>query len=148
MRRRPRTFTRSGKPKRAEPEAALQIDVKEYLCVCLPDSGPDGVRWSASLTGTYLSPAARSRAKAMGVRPGIPDLCFVFPGGVTKWIELKAPKGSLEPEQRDFRDHVAPHGHWALCRSVDEVAATLRGWGAPLRDHPFGEGAPAQAVAA
>lgn len=127
----------TGKPKRAAPEAALQIRVKEYLSLCLPDSGPDGVRWSASLTGTYLSPRARTLAKSMGVRPGIPDLCFVFPGGVTKWIELKAPKGSLEPEQRDFRDHVQPHGHWALCRSVDEVEAQLRAWGAPLKDHPF-----------
>lgn len=122
---------------RSNPEAALQIEIKNYLTVALVTEGPEGVRWSASLTGTYLSPAARTKAKAMGVRPGIPDLCFVLPGGVTKWIELKAPKGSLGPEQRDFRDHVQPHGHWAMARSVAEVAAALKGWDVALRRHPF-----------
>jgi hypothetical protein len=133
-----RPFTRrpsTGKPKRAAPEAALQITVKQYLTICL---GAE-VEWTASLVGTFLTPAARSRAKAMGVRPGWPDLQFYFPDGATRYIELKA-GASLSPEQRDFRDRAQPHGHWALCRSVDEVAAQLRAWGAPLRDHPFGVG--------
>jgi hypothetical protein len=129
--RRPST----GKPKRAAPEAALQITVKQYLNICLGDE----VQWTASLVGTYLTPQARSRAKAMGVRPGWPDLQFLFPDGVTRFIELKA-GASLSPEQRDFRDRCAGRGIWALCRSVDEVSAQLRAWGAPLRDHPFGEG--------
>lgn len=122
--------------RRANPEARLQIAVKQYLNLCLPDS----VFWSASLTGTYLTPRARERAKAMGVRRGVPDFVFVFPDGVTRWIELKAPGGSLTPEQREFRDRFAPLGIFAVCRSVDEVSAQLRAWGAPLRDHPFGMG--------
>jgi hypothetical protein len=118
--------------KRAAPESRLQITVRQYLNLCLPAD----IQWTASLTGTYLSPQARTRAKAMGVRPGWPDLQFLFPDGVTRFIELKA-GSSLSPEQREFRDRAMPHGIWAVCRSVDEVSATLRGWGALMRDvHP------------
>jgi hypothetical protein len=136
------TTYRRGRP-RANPEAKLQAAVREYLVICLPEPpAPGGILWTASLTGTFLSPAARSRAKAMGVRRGFPDLQFVFPDGVTRYIELKAPAsaggGSLSTEQRDFRDFVRPHAIWAVCRSIDEVAATLRGWGARLRDDPRG----------
>lgn len=118
---------------RANPEARLQIDVKQYLTLCLPDD----IKWTASLTGTHLSIRAATRAKAMGVRRGWPDLSFLFPDGVTRFIELKTATGSLSPEQRDFRDAARPHGVWAVCRSVDEVEVQLRLWGARLRNHPF-----------
>lgn len=132
-----RPLRRRAGPKRANPEAKLQASVREYLMICLPEPpAPGGVLWTASLTGVFLSPAARSRAKAMGVRPGFPDLSFVFPDGGTRYIELKSEVGSLSAEQREFRDFTRPHGVWAVCRSVDEVAAALRGWGAPLRERP------------
>jgi hypothetical protein len=123
-----------GKAKRAAPETRLQISVKQYLNMCLSDD----VLWTASLTGVHLSMQARTRAKAMGVRRGFPDLQFLFPDGVTRYIELKA-GASLSPEQRDFRDAAKPHGIWAVCRSVDEVEAQLRSWGAKLRNHPFAD---------
>lgn len=118
--------------KRAAPETRLQIDIKQYLTVAL---GPE-IYWTASLTGTYLSMAARTRAKAMGVQRGLPDLQFLFPDGVTRYIELKAGAG-LSPEQREFRDRCAAHDIWALCRSIDDVATALTRWGATLRAHPF-----------
>ncbi len=118
--------------KRAAPETRLQIDIKQYLTVAL---GPE-IYWTASLTGTYLSMAARTRAKAMGVQRGLPDLLFVFPDGITRFIELKA-GASLSPEQRDFRDRCAAHDIWALARSIDDVATALTRWGAKLRAHPF-----------
>jgi hypothetical protein len=120
--------------KRSNPEAALQIAVKRYLDIALlPPHVPGSLVWTACLTGTHLSRQARSRARAMGVKRGFPDLQFLFPDGVTRYIELKA-GASLSPEQKDFRDRCAPHGIFAVCRSVDEVATVLRGWGAPLRE--------------
>jgi hypothetical protein len=125
------------KAPRSNPEARLQISVKQYLSICLPPQ----ILWTASLAGHgKLSMAARNKAKAMGLKPGWPDLQFLFPDGVTRYIELKSDTGSLSPEQRDFRDRCSRHGIHAVCRSVDEVAATLRAWGAALRAHPFGEG--------
>lgn len=121
--------------RRANPEAAIQTAVKEYLGWCLPRS----IEWTASLAGTNLSLRAATRAKSMGVRKGWPDLQFLFPDGVTRFIELKAPGGSLSPEQREFRDRctrIRPD-IWAVCRSVEEVAQTLANWGAPLKAHPF-----------
>lgn len=119
------------------PEAALQVTVKKYLSICLPPS----IEWTASLAGHgKMSMAARNKAKAMGLRPGWPDLQFLFPDGVTRYIELKSDTGRLQPEQQDFQARCAPHGIHAVCRSLPEVADTLRGWGAKLRDHPFGEG--------
>jgi hypothetical protein len=135
---------RASRPRgapRTNPEAKLQAAVREYLMICLPEPPhPGGVLWTASLTGVYLSPRARSRAKALGVRPGFPDLQFLFPDGRTYYIELKAPDGSLSAEQREFRDFARPHSIWAVCRSIDQVAAALSGWGARLREHPYGLG--------
>lgn len=122
------------KAERDNPEQRLQIAVKEYLGWCLPAE----ILWTASLAGHgKMSMHARNKAKAMGLKPGWPDLQFLFPDGVTRYIELKSDTGRLQPEQVAFRDRTEPHGVWALCRSVDEVAATLRGWGAAMRNHPF-----------
>ena len=117
----------SAKP-RGAPEAKLQMTVRRYLEYALPAD----IMWTASLTGVFLSPQARAKAKAMGVRRGWPDLSFMFPDGVTRFIELKA-DGSLSPEQRDFRDLSRPHGVWALCRSVEGVEAVLISWGVKLK---------------
>ena len=121
--------------KRSSPEATLQMNVRRYLLWCCP-AWPEGPKWTSSLVGTNLGIRARSKAKDMGVQRGWPDMQFLFPDGVTRYIELKA-GASLSAEQREFRDACAPHGIFAVCRSVDEVAAQLRTWGAPLRDHPF-----------
>jgi hypothetical protein len=115
--------------KRAAPEHRLQVAVRHFLLWALP---PD-VEWTASLTGAALSAPIRNKAKAAGVRRGWPDLQFLLPDGVTRYIELKSAVGSLSPEQRAFRDRCAPHGIFALCRSLEEVEATLRGWGVKLR---------------
>jgi len=124
--------------RRANPEHKLQCAVREFLTYCLPLPGsPDYVEWTASLTGAHLGVNRGGRAKAAGVRRGWPDLQFLLPDGRTVYIELKTPTGSLSPEQRAFRDRCAPHGIFALCRSVDDVEAALRGWGVKLRAHPF-----------
>lgn len=131
---------------RDNPEARLQISVKEYLTWCLPAS----VEWTANAAGVTLgaTKTARmrqgSKSKAMGVRRGWPDLQFLMPDGVTRYIELKVGTG-LSPEQREFRDRCYAAETltgvciWALCRSLEDVEATLRAWGVELKAHPFRE---------
>jgi hypothetical protein len=123
---------RTTRARRANPEHKLQVSVREFLVWCLPPS----VEWTANAAGVHVSPQTANKMKAAGVRRGWPDLQFLFPDGVTRYIELKA-GASLSPEQREFRDRCAPHRIFALCRSVDEVADTLRAWGVKLRAHPF-----------
>lgn len=108
--------------------------VKEYLTYALPPS----VEWTASAVGINLNMHAATKLKSAGVRRGWPDLQFLLPDGVTYFVELKAPSGSLSIEQREFRDRCLPHGIWALCRSVDQVASALVGWGVELRAVPAG----------
>lgn len=114
---------------RANPEHRLQVEVRRFLEFALPAS----IYWTSSLTGASLSMNARLKAKAAGVRRGLPDLLFVFPDGVTRFLELKTATGTLTPEQKDFRARFEPLGIFRVARSVQEVEAALRAWGAPLR---------------
>lgn len=111
------------------------MNVKRFLMVALaPAHVANSIIWTASLAGHgKMSMAARNKAKSMGLQRGWPDLQFLFPDGVTRYVELKSDSGSLTPEQKAFRDRVEPHGIFAVCRSVEDVEAALRGWGAPLR---------------
>lgn len=112
----------------AQPEHALQVQVVRYLTMALPPS----VRFTASLAGVKMTKAQAGRAKAAGLRPGWPDLQLFFPDGVTRYVELKTPRGVMSPEQRAFHDFAKPHGIAVVCRSVDDVHQALVGWCEPL----------------
>lgn len=65
----------------------------------------------------------------MGTAAGWPDFILNLPEGRVGYIEVKAEKGRLSPEQAAFRDAVVANGaRWALCRSVEEAQATLTAW--------------------
>lgn len=115
---------------RNNPEHHLQVTVRSFLVLALPPT----IEWTANAAGVHVHIQTANKMKAAGVRRGWPDLQFIFPDGFTRYIELKAGAG-LSPEQRAFRDRCAAirPDLWALCRSVDEVADTLRAWGARLR---------------
>ena len=62
--------------------------------------------------------------KRMGLRPGAPDLTVIFADGRTAWVELKSATGSLEPEQKAWRDRLQALGHeWHLFR--DHLAMSI-----------------------
>lgn len=76
-----------------------------------------------------VAKAKYAKQKAMGMITGSGDFVFVWPNG-GGFIELKV-GAQLSPAQRDFRDWCAGSGNrYAVCKSVDEVVATLRSWGA------------------
>jgi hypothetical protein len=74
----------------------------------------------------YNNPPNKVRGavlKGMGLRKGVPDLFFALPinGKPGFYIEMKKPKGTLEPEQRKYRDRLKKVGYsWELCRSLEE----------------------------
>ena len=119
--------------RRGTPEADLQRAVVQALRLALPraaivhhsanevtESGPRGAKRQAILMG-------------MGVFPGFADLVVLCDGRVL-FLELKAPKGRLRPEQEAFRDAVQAQGHgWALVRSVDDALGALVATGLPTR---------------
>jgi hypothetical protein len=111
--------------RRGTPEADLQRAVVIALRFALPkgaivqhcanevtEPGPRGAKRQAVLVG-------------MGVHPGFADLLVICDGRVL-FLELKAPKGRLRPEQEAFRDAVLAQGFgWALVRSLDDALGTL-----------------------
>lgn len=110
-------------------EDALQTAVTHFLRVAAPD-----LLFFAVPNGGSRHLLEAVKLKRMGTRPGVADLSFVLPGGRAAFIELKAPKGRQSPEQKAFEaDCATNNAPYAVCRSIDEVAETLRGWGIQLR---------------
>lgn len=71
---------------------------------------------------------AGGRAKAEGRKKGVPDLVLpVARGGCFGlYLELKTRTGSLDKEQRAWRDYLQGAGYaWVLARSTDEAKAAL-----------------------
>lgn len=69
--------------------------------------------------------------KAFGTRAGVPDLLFVLPpNGRLAGLELKAPRGKVTAQQREFgRDLLEAGGLWSWENNIDDVLATLDRWG-------------------
>lgn len=85
--------------------------------------------------GGLRSKPEAARLKWMGVLAGIPDLVLVAPGGKSHWIEVKAPKGRLSPEQEAFRHWCLLYSvPWMTARSIDDVKAALANWNIETRE--------------
>jgi hypothetical protein len=123
---------------RIGPEDTLAIDVATFLramtlekkllatWTCIPHEVGAVPQKSAKFK---LAQTRYAKAKAMGLITGSADYVFVWQGG-GGWIELKSKTGSLSEAQRDFREWCRSTGsHWAMCRTLDEVAQTLFEWG-------------------
>ena len=122
--------------RRGTPEADLQRMVVQALRVVLPrtaiiqhcanevtEPGPRGAKRQAILVG-------------MGVHAGFADLMVICDGRVL-FLELKAPKGRLRPDQEAFRDAVLAQGFgWALIRSLDDALGALANSGLTTRIAP------------
>ena len=68
--------------------------------------------------------------KTMGVRAGVPDLIIWQPGGITRFIEIKTPRGIVSSAQIEFFNAMRRNGHeCSVVRSLDEAAALLTEWG-------------------
>lgn len=118
-----------ARPKRAQPEAALQRAVAQLLDAILPSDAT----WFAIPNGGKRPKAEAAIMRSQGVKAGLPDLMILWQGRV-HFIELKAPRGHLSPAQRlmiaQLRDAGAPT---AIMRSVEGVLAAIEGWGIPTR---------------
>jgi hypothetical protein len=119
--------------RKGTPEADLQRAVVTALRFALPrtaiihhcaneaaEAGPRGAKRQAILVG-------------MGVHKGFADLMVICDGRIL-FLELKAPKGRLSPEQEAFRAAVMTQGFgWALVRSIDDALGALADFGLTSR---------------
>lgn len=121
-----RRVVRNMGKKRGNPEHKIQVALCDYLAFA---AKPD-IHYFAIPNQSNRHIANAARMKAEGVRAGSPDMCFLLPGGRVGWLEMKAPNGSLSPEQKLFRGRAQNLDHyWAMARSVDEALVALTQWG-------------------
>lgn len=85
--------------------------------------------------GGKRTPWAARQAKKEGLATGFPDIVALWPGGGGAFIELKSATGRVSDNQADWLARLADMGHRAaVCRTVDDAVAFLRGCGAPIRE--------------
>lgn len=117
-------------------EDRLHRTVATFLSRALPN--PAEAIWLHYPAGEKRSAFAGAKLKAYGARAGVPDLYFRWSGGVG-WLELKADKGVVSPEQRRFMEQVEQLGDKvAVVRTLEVVEATLRSWGLKLHASVLG----------
>lgn len=106
-------------------EEQLQRSIASYLKIAAPKA-----MWFHVPNGEHRSKATGGRLKAMGVRPGVPDLCFILRRGYAGFMELKAAGGKLSKPQAEFeaycKDNLIPH---AVVTSLDQAIEIFKGWG-------------------
>lgn len=110
------------------PEQAIQRTIVQGLRAALPHG------WLvAAVANKPRSRIAGAIEKSMGTLKGFPDLLVIGPGR-TFYIEVKAEKGRLSPDQSHVRDRLLdlqqPH---AVVRSWEDVCQLARDWEWPWR---------------
>lgn len=117
-----------GRPlrkRRASPEASIQVAVIRIL----RSRAKPNVFAFAIPNGGKRSITEASRMKAQGVTAGVPDLCIVM-GGRAHFLELKALKGRVSPDQKTVMRKLEEAG--AICavsNSVELACEILHDWG-------------------
>lgn len=95
-------------------EARLQHDIfmwtqeKGYYCFHCPN-------------GEKRDKITAAKLKGMGVRAGVPDLIFIFPKGVTLWVELKLKDKDLNTKQEEFKAMLQNLSHHYLLVQADSL---------------------------
>ena len=117
-------------PKLAQPESLIQQAIvkylrgKGYLVAHVPNGG--------KMPGTVRQKMQRgARLKREGLLAGFPDLLIYGSKGRVGHIEVKAPKGSQQPSQKEVQAMLESLGQsYVICRSVADVEFALTDkWG-------------------
>jgi len=89
----------------------------------------EGPVWTAINPIPAKSKAVAGISKAMGLRPGWPDLELIYRGQMI-YIEFKSDRGRLSKDQRQVHAELKAAGAFVhVVRSVDEFLKVLRGTG-------------------
>jgi hypothetical protein len=116
-------------PPRVHAERRMQI----ALCDLLDKGGlSPGWEFFAIPNGEFRTEKTGALLKRMGAKPGVPDLQFLSPTGLSYFLELKWAKQPLTGAQQAFfeRNGGKECCTCAVARSFNEAVAILRFWGA------------------
>jgi hypothetical protein len=92
---------------------------------------PRIIAWAVP-SGGKRSQWQAMRARGEGMRPGVPDLTLIWPGGCA-FVEFKSGTGAPDMNQKEMlnRLHRAGH-HCGVFRTSGALLEKLKEWGAPL----------------
>lgn len=118
-------LTKRERKPRNYAEDRLQAALVSHLKLTLAD----GWFYFAVFNGGKMSDKARRWRAARGEVPGIPDLCFVGPGGRLYGLELKVPGGVVSENQDAVAFALRRVGAvYAVAYGIDEALEVLREW--------------------
>ncbi len=119
-------YAGSTKAPRRRDEEQLQRSVVAYLGYT---ARKDAI-WFHVPNGEGRSKATGGRLKAMGVRAGVADLCFVLRNGSAAFMELKASGGRQSAAQLVFEQRCIDAGvPYVVVTSMDGAVEILKAWG-------------------
>lgn len=81
--------------------------------------------------GGSRHPAEAANLKRQGVKPGVPDLCVPVPAGGynSLYIEMKAPKGRVSDNQKEWISKLRSLGHAAfVCYGAEHAIALIESY--------------------
>ena len=108
-------------------EHSIQVALTDYVAYKHPGLYRS-IAFFAIPNGGARSPATGAMLKAEGVRRGVFDLMVCVPRGMfhALFIELKAGKNKLTPEQKIFMEsRIADNYSCVVCYSLDEAIKAL-----------------------
>ena len=82
------------------------------------------LRYAAVPNGEKRDAITGAKLKRLGVKACFPDLIVAFVGTETQFWELKAPKGRLTPEQKQWAEWFGDD--WRIIRSIDDAQQFIR----------------------
>ena len=114
----------------ADIEGPIQRAICSYLTTVLD---PAVAQWFAIPNENDGTPKMNSRLNAQGRKKGVADLQIVHAGRAL-FIEVKSPKGTQSPSQKEFEQRICIVGaSYGVARSVDDAAMLMERWGVPTR---------------
>lgn len=113
------------KPRKPKPP---EQTLHEACVVWLRAQHRDVLFWHTA-NESQSRPQYRAKLSRMGLQAGVPDLTFLFPGGVVCFVEFKAPGKYPSPAQRAFADAAMGRGAlYAVCRDFDSFRSLIATW--------------------
>ena len=106
---------------RSRAEDQIQTAIVDHIRTVLPGA------IVLHIHNTPRSAIDGARLRKMGMVAGAPDLLVCLPHGKGMFLEVKAPKGRVEPEQHAFANACLPlNWPWCVVRSIDDVRLAFK----------------------
>ena len=111
-------------------EWKLQVAAKKFLDLAMPPE----YEWWANEDFGFVGSIEGARRKARGCKAGKPDFEFLPPSELEFFIEIKTKTGTLTDSQKKLFPRILATGRKIyVCRSMEEVVASLVAQNVPLR---------------